>query len=314
MKKIIIELVITLGVIAGVLFSGGMLKNSVLAVDVYRVEATRVEDTVICSGKIEYKETCNVTPATTGIVADVMVEKGDTVEKGDILFTMVTNITTNDVTDLDSTSLANVVNDNTIKVEAPVSGSVLSVDIESEDAVTNANTAVTIVNSDSLCVNVPISENKISQIEVGQPVKITGSAFNDKSYNGTVVSIDNIAKQVVTTTGKETAVDVIVNIENPDNNIKQGYTAKCTITTNVKDSGYIIPYEAVEMNNDNSGTVYTFNNGKAKKQTVKIGNEYENGVEVLSGLKSDDLVIYTPETVSNQTTIKIDKMLELNDD
>lgn len=311
MKKIIIEIAATFGVVTFLLFSGVMIKNNVLAVNVYRVTGTQLEDTVICSGKIEYTETNDVSPAANGIVQEVFVEKGDTVEKGDRLFSMIANISAENVKGADTASLVNVVNNNSMNVEAPVSGTVLSVDIKSEDPIASGTTVITIVNSDNLCVNVPINENKISKIKTGQPVKITGTAFGNHSYSGKVSSIDSIAKQVVTTTGKETAVDVMVSIENPNQLIKQGYTAKCTITTNTKNNGIIIPYETVEMDSENSGTVYTFNNGKAQKKSVKIGNEYENGVEIISGLNKNDLVIEAPEKINDTGSVRVNKLLEI---
>ena len=311
MKKIIIEIAATFGVVTFLLFSGVMIKNNVLAVNVYRVTGTQLEDTVICSGKIEYTETNDVSPAANGIVQEVFVEKGDTVEKGDRLVSMIANISAENVKGADTASLVNVVNNNSMNVEAPVSGTVLSVDIKSEDPIASGTTVITIVNSDNLCVNVPINENKISKIKTGQPVKITGTAFGNHSYSGKVSSIDSIAKQVVTTTGKETAVDVTVSIENPNQLIKQGYTAKCTITTNTKNNGIIIPYETVEMDSENSGTVYTFNNGKAQKKSVKIGNEYENGVEIISGLNKNDLVIEAPEKINDTGSVRVNKLLEI---
>lgn len=311
MKKIIIEISAAFGVVIFLLFSGVMIKSNVLAVNVYRVTDTQLEDTVICSGKIEYTETNRVSPASNGIVQEVFVERGDTVKKGDKLFSMLANISAENVRGANKATLANVVNNNSMNVEAPVSGTVLSVDIKSEDAIASGTTAITIVNSDNLCVNVPINENKISKIKTGQPVKITGTAFENHNYSGKVTSIDSIAKQVVTTTGKETAVDVKISIENPNQLIKQGYTAKCTITTNIKNNGIIIPYETVEMDSENSGTVYTFNSGRAQKQSVKIGNEYENGVEIISGLNKNDLVIEEPEKIGNTGSVRVNKLLEI---
>ena len=311
MKKIIIEIAAAFGVVIFLLFSGVMIKSNVLAVNVYRVTGTQLEDTVICSGKIEYTETNRVSPAANGIVQEVFVERGDTVKKGDKLFSMLANISAENVRGADKATLANVVNNNSMNVEAPVSGTVLSVDIKSEDAIAGGATAITIVNSNNLCVNVPINENKISKIKTGQPVKITGTAFENHNYSGKVTSIDSIAKQVVTTTGKETAVDVKISIENPNQLIKQGYTAKCTITTNIKNNGIIIPYETVEMDSENSGTVYTFNSGRAQKQSVKIGNEYENGVEIISGLNKNDLVIEAPEKIGITGSVRVNKLLEI---
>lgn len=308
MKKIILELVLTFGIIVAVLFSGTLVKSSVYAVDVYKVTASKVEDTVVCSGKIQYKETCEVTPTTAGLIKEVKVSKGDYVEKDDVLFSMITDLSGN-ISNI-SGSLSDVVDKKLINVVAPVSGIVLDVSVKDEDVVTNTATAVTIVNSDDLCVSVPVSESKISEVKEGQKVTITGSAFEDSKYTGVVSEVDNVAKQVVTTTGKETAVDVVVDIDNPDDKIRQGYTAKCTIVTNTKNNGFVIPYDAIEMSSETNGKVYVYENGKAVEKSIKIGNEYENGVEILSGVKAGDLIINSPDKISNKNSIKINKLVE----
>lgn len=308
MKKIILELVLTFGIIVAVLFSGTLVKSSVYAVDVYKVTASKVEDTVVCSGKIQYKETCEVTPTTAGLIKEVKVSKGDYVEKDDVLFSMITDLSGN-ISNI-SGSLSDVVDKKSINVVAPVSGIVLDVSVKDEDVVTNTATAVTIVNSDDLCVSVPVSESKISEVKEGQKVTITGSAFEDSKYTGVVSEVDNVAKQVVTTTGKETAVDVVVDINNPDDKIRQGYTAKCTIVTNTKNNGFVIPYDAIEMSSETNGKVYVYENGKAVEKSIKIGNEYENGVEILSGVKAGDLIINSPDKISNKNSIKINKLVE----
>lgn len=311
MKKIILELVITAGVVITLIVCGAAVKNSVYAVDVYRVTSSRVEDTVVCYGKIQYKEACEVTPPSVGRINDISVVKGDIVDKGDILFTMSANIP-EEYSELEG-MLSDVVKKSELNITAPVSGKILDIGIKQGDEVVSTQTAVTIVNSRDLCVSIPVSESKIPVISDGQKVKITGSALGDNEYEGVVSEIDNVAKQVITTTGKETAVNVTVDIKNPDDSIKQGYTAKCIITTRVKDNDYIVPYEAVEMESDDSGAVYTYNDGRAVRKSVKMGNEYENGIEILSGIKENDLIINYPDKLENKdSAVKINKFLENN--
>lgn len=311
MKKIFLELCFTVVAVAGLFVGGAVIKNSVYAAEVYRVSSETVKDTVVCSGKIQYKETKEIVPPSNGIVKEVYVSKGDIVTKNDVLFTMVT-----DISSIGNTggALSEVLDKNTIKVTAPASGTIFNVDVSPKSAVTNTTVVATIVNSDDLCVNLPVSESKISDIEIGQNVEISGSAFKNKKYVGTVSDIDNSAQQVVTATGKETAVNVTIDIKNPDDNIKQGYTAKCAITTNIKNNEFILPYEAVEMNSTTSGVVYKYTEGKAVETSVKVGNEYENGIEILSGIKENDLIINTPDKITNTENIKINKLMENNDD
>lgn len=312
MKKIILEIAITFVIVFGVFLSGNLVKNSVRAVDVYKVTAGKVEDNVICSGKIEYKESCTVTPSTAGIIAEVAVKKGDFVNKGDVLFSMVTDLSQESISQL-NTSLSQLVDNKAVTVKAPVSGTILAVNISADDTVTKLTDAIIIVNSQDLSVKLPVSESKISNLKVGQPVSITGSAFNDFSYEGVISEIDNVAQQVVTTTGKETAVDVIVDILNPDDKIKQGYTAKCTITTNIKDNSCVLPYNTIEITDESKGTVYLYQNGRIAKKTVNIGNEYKQGVEVLSGIKENDYVITISENINISDSVKINKLVKNSD-
>lgn len=312
MKKIVLEIVLTFIVVFGVFFSGSLIKNSVQAVDVFKVTPSTVEDTVICSGKIEYKESCAVSPTTAGTVTNIAVKKGDTVNKGDILFSMITDLNSENIPQLNSNSLSELVSNKSINVKAPVSGIILSVNISADDTVTGAMEVITIVNSSDLCVKLPVSESKISSLKVGQNVTITGSAFEDTLYKGTISDIDTVAQQVVTTTGKETAVDVVIDILNPDDKIKQGYTAKCTITTNIKDNSCVIPYNTIEITDENKGRVYLYSNGKAVRKTVNIGNEYKNGVEILSGINKNDYIITISDDISKASSVKINKLVENN--
>lgn len=311
MKKIFLELCFTVVAVGALFVVGAVIKNGVYAAEVYRVSPETVKDTVVCSGKIQYKETKEIIPPSNGIVKEVYVSKGDIVSKDDVLFTMVTDISAIGNT---SGALSEVLDKNTIKVTAPVSGTIFNIDVSPKSAVTNTATAATIVNSDDLCVNLPVSESKISDIAIGQNVEISGSAFKNKKYTGTVSDIDNSAQQVVTATGKETAVNVTIDIKNPDDNIKQGYTAKCAIVTDIKNNDFILPYEAVEMNSTTNGVVYKYTEGKAVKTSVKVGNEYENGIEVLSGIKENDLIINTPDKITNTENIKINKLMENSND
>ena len=159
MKKIILELVITAGLVITVLFSGMVVKNSVYAVDVYKVTPTKVEDTVVCSGKVQYKETCEVNPTTAGVIKNVKVKKGEYVKKDQVLFSMITDLSSGSVNL--SGALSEVVDKKTINVVAPVSGTILDVAVKVDDTVANNVNAVTIVNSEDLCVSVPVSDSKI---------------------------------------------------------------------------------------------------------------------------------------------------------
>lgn len=72
-----------------------------------------------------------------------------------------------------------------------------------------------------------------------------------------------------------------------------GYSAKGKIVTS-ESQEFLVPYEAIQA--EENGTEYVFlqKNGRAKKQYVTTGKEYEDGIAVTKGLSSGDLVLSNP--------------------
>ena len=66
------------------------------------------------------------------------------------------------------------------------------------------------------------------------------------------------------------------------------------------------------MSSENNGKVYMFNNGKALEQSVNIGKEYEHGVEILSGIESNNLIISSVDKINNNQFVTVNKILENN--
>lgn len=328
MKKIALLISVTLILVGTIFFTGNSVKASLPVVNVYEVKHVQAKDTIICNGNIEYKKTKDIKSSSSGLIKKINVKKGDFINKGDILFTLeVSNITTpslaesisekdvysaiknRDFSSLSkySTETSGVAENTseTVDFTASSSGRILDIKENECSPVVSGQTVMTIVSDDKLCVRLPVNESKISEISVGQQVEITGSGFKNSKYEGKVSFVDDVAQQVSTGMGKETAVDVKVDINNPGTDIKRGYTAKCTITTNINEKCLKIPYEAVIYDNDTT-SVYVYNNGTARKKQIKLGTEYIDGAEVVSGLDEGEKLILNPENVSNFEKVKID--------
>lgn len=328
MKKITLLISATFILIGTIFFTGNSVKASLPVVNVYEVELVQAKDTIICSGNIEYKKTKDIKSPSGGIIKKINVKKGDFVKKGDALFTMETSnivvpsstesisesdvysaIKNGDINALSKYSYDSSNQDSnntaeTIDITAPADGKVLEIKENENSPVVSGHTVMNIVVDDTLCVELPVNESKISQLALGQEAEITGSGFKNSKYTGEVSFIDDVAQQVSTGVGKETAVNVKVDIENPGDDIRLGYTAKCNITTNINEECLKIPYEAV-VYNDDKNYVYVYSNGIAKEQRVKLGTEYSDGVEVLKGLSPGDILILNTENVSNFEKVKV---------
>ncbi|KGG81230.1 hypothetical protein Y919_01605 [Caloranaerobacter azorensis H53214] len=161
-----------------------------------------------------------------------------------------------------------------------------------------ANTAsplFIIDDTSKLEIEVNISEYDINDIKLGQEVKITGEAFKNREYKGKVSYISPVATEMNTGRGIETNVKIKIDILNPDEKIKPGFSADVSINTANKKDALVVPYEALYHKKDGSIVVFKVKEGKAVEIPVLMGVEGDLKVEIISkDLKEGDQIILNP--------------------
>ena len=189
-------------------------------------------------------------------------------------------------------------------VTAPTDGIVTKVNVEGEDGVKSYQPVVVLADSQKLQVRLSVNESQVSDLRVGQECVITGVGFKNSTYTGEIKSISNSAKQKTGMTGQETVVEVVVSVDNPGNDIKSGFTAKCKITT-AKDNGLLVaPYDAVRADEDGTEYVYVLTeNNTAERRVILTGKELANGFEVLEGIAQGDKVLLSPDRISPEQKV-----------
>ena len=165
------------------------------------------------------------------------------------------------------------------------------------------------VKTDAMLVTAVVSESKISSVREGQKAEITGDGFENKSYTAYVSSIGKSAKKVTVGSSKVVVVDVVLEIENPDDALKSGFTAKVRLFTDEAQNVIVVPYSAV-LQDDGGEYVYVYNDGKAVRRNIKTGRELENGFEAVSGLDAGSIVITSPLDISGDSAPVYAKKLE----
>lgn len=172
-----------------------------------------------------------------------------------------------------------------------------------EDSVTVAGTVARDLIDDSVTVKIYVPEQDISAVKVGQSAEITGDAFPDIIYHGTVDKISDVAMKIPS--GK-TAVEVTVGIADPDKTLKHGYTASVKICTSEPSVMTLIPYEAVGQD-DNGEFVYILRNGRAYKRYVETGRELSGGLELITPVAYDERVITVDHFEKDGSAVKFDE-------
>ncbi|MBW7573771.1 efflux RND transporter periplasmic adaptor subunit [Caproiciproducens faecalis] len=315
MKKYVMLFTFTLIMAVGILTWGIFSRNSVVPVSIVKVNPVTVENSVTCSGRVERVSMRNVYTPSAAFVSRVFVQLGDKVAQGQPLMEIQVpsaNTGASDSSDSDSDgtyeSLLNQYsgqNQVTTKtITSPYEGKITSLSVTNQGYV-QAGTPVAVISdsSDMLQIRLSVNESQISEIKPGQKAVITGVGFKNTAYAGTVKSISSEAKQVVSTTGQETVVEVIVSVEKPGSDIKPGYTAKAKIITSQNQNVLIAPYDAVRADKEGNEYVFTLKDKKAQKTPVITKREFDDGFEITSGLSGNEEVIANPDSVSNGTHV-----------
>lgn len=176
--------------------------------------------------------------------------------------------------------------------------------VEHVDTVSLSGTIMRNFTKEETYVQTYVAEQDISRVEIGQTAEITGDAFPGTVYIGTVDRISDTASKVQFGNVQKTAVEVKIKIDSPDDILKQGYTASVKLITSEPSTMSLVPYEAV--NQDNNGEyVYILRDGKAEKLYVETGAELSGGIELKTTVYDSEKIITVDELVENGRAVKL---------
>jgi HlyD family secretion protein len=102
----------------------------------------------------------------------------------------------------------------------------------------------------------------------------------------------------------ETVVEVTLKIDNPDGELRPGYTARADIKTDETKSIHIVPYSAI-LQDDVGEYVYVLFGNTALRRDILTGVELADGAQVLAGLREDDEIIATPESITEDMLVAV---------
>jgi membrane fusion protein, multidrug efflux system len=172
---------------------------------------------------------------------------------------------------------------NDANVRAPVSGSVAERLVQPGEFIRENTPVATIVQMNPLKLKTAIQEKNAGVIKVGQSVDFVVEAFGEKPFHGKVAYVSPAVDQATRTFPVEVLVD------NADRALKPGFFAKGTVLTRVDENVLAAPDDAISTMAGVS-TVYVIEDGKARQQQVTLGARKGTVVEIVEGLKGDEIV------------------------
>jgi len=171
---------------------------------------------------------------------------------------------------------------------SPVDGIVGRRNIEpGQSAISTNLSPIELVKIETVFVKISIPENEISKIKKGQKATFTVSALDGKEFEGIVTNVSPVADAISRT------YTVKITVKNSGYELKPGMVCDVSLDLNRDKVCLVVPYKAVSK--DSYGNTYVFIvsvDGKSvKKMNITTGNYNGSGIEVLSGLVKDQLVV-----------------------
>lgn len=173
-------------------------------------------------------------------------------------------------------------------IRAPFAGQLGIRQVDLGQYLAEGSTLVSLQALDSVYVDYALPERHLSQLTVGQGVRVRVSAYPQRTFDGKIEAIDPGIDRATRN------LTVRARFDNPDLALRPGMFAR--VTTRLPEQGQLltIPREAVAFNTYGD-SVYLLQevNGKtqAQRRQIRTGEVRGDEVAVLAGLAAGDRVV-----------------------
>ena len=169
-------------------------------------------------------------------------------------------------------------------MKADMNGVISSVDALQSNSAAQGVALFTIADTEHVRVKIEISPDGYEKMQPGIEAEVT---LAGNTYKGTLTDVDKIALPNAKGTS---VIGARIRIEDPDENICIGATAKVKMTVAESKNVIVVPTETVNASTDGD-FVYVIENGMVKEKPVQLGTASATQVEIVEGLEEGDLVV-----------------------
>jgi len=178
-----------------------------------------------------------------------------------------------------------------LELTAPASGTVASVTVSAGDFATQSMPPVTIVDTETLILQVPLTEYEVTRVSAGEEITLSVDAL-ERDYTGTVEWVSPAMEQ------RTQSYYARVRVDNTDGKLRPGMYARADIVTGQADNAVLLPKEAL-VREDSATYVYKIEEGAAKRVAVTLGLDDGYTVQVLTGVHAGDSVVVKGQAYLN---------------
>jgi HlyD family secretion protein len=197
-------------------------------------------------------------------------------------------------------------------MRAPMAGIVTALPVEEGEVavigtMNNAGTVLmTIADMSVVEAVMEVDETDVPSVKVGQRATVTIDAYPNKTFPGLVTEVASSpikVNGVATGTTQAVNFEVKIQVENPPQGVRPGFSASADIITGTRPKALAIPIQALVVREkpgsapgkplDEEG-VFIVQSGAVKFETVKTGLSGDSSIELVSGAKEGQQIVTGP--------------------
>lgn len=169
-------------------------------------------------------------------------------------------------------------------VNAPISGTVVSLGVSNNSFVSPSMPIAVIESTSDIKVSISVSESLVSKLQVGQTATVNIPALNE-TFDGT---IQNISKTADPTNHLFT---IKISIPNGTEGLLSGMFADVILYTDSRDNTVVIPTEALLQREDGQYVMTLNEDNTATLVMVTVGLIGDGMTEIIAGLSGGETLV-----------------------
>lgn len=172
---------------------------------------------------------------------------------------------------------------------APISGTITSITAQTGDIVASGS-IITISDMSKLMLDFYLDETDWDKVKTSYPVEVVFDSLPDITFNGVVTSVDPVLNSSSGTTLVKGTAELDSNTTSASQNLLLGMNASINVIGGEAKNAILVSVDALHEISPDVFGVYVLKNGSLEFKLVEVGIRDSFTAEVVSGLKSGDVV------------------------
>lgn len=187
-------------------------------------------------------------------------------------------------------------------IRAPFDGRIARVFVHQGERVTLEQPLFSIIDASGLEISIPVPENEIAQIRIGDKARVVFPALSGEEHVVTVKEKGLIANPLSHT------YSCRLNIDDCPRELLSGMVGKVYLNADAG-KGMVIPSDAVKLCDEGRYVWVVSGEGKVSRRIIRVSAYAVRGVVVESGLEAgEQVVVEGMDKISGGMSVKVRKM------